>query len=179
LLFLEVSFTFYLKRKGRDIDIIEKYSTLYSKRIKLVFFLKEIDMSKIIVGVGVIITKEEKVLLGKRKGSHGSGTWGLPGGHLEYGETVEECACREALEETGLHIYKTKQETFTTDFFHEENKEAKHYITLFVSAQKWDGTPKVMEPNKCATWDWFEWDNLPSPLFIPVRNLLSNGFTLS
>ncbi len=50
------------------------------------------------VGVGVIVVKEGKVLLLQRKNSHGSGTWCFPGGHLEYGESLEECAKREVLE---------------------------------------------------------------------------------
>ena len=52
------------------------------------------------VGVGVLITKDDLVLLMKRQNSHGDGTWAPPGGHLEYGETPEECAMRETQEET-------------------------------------------------------------------------------
>ena len=54
------------------------------------------------VGVGVIVTKADRVLLIKRKGVHGQGTWSTPGGHLEYGESPEGCAARETLEETGV-----------------------------------------------------------------------------
>ncbi len=50
------------------------------------------------VGVGVLILRDGKVLLGRRKGSHGAGCWSAPGGHLEFGEAVEDCALREALE---------------------------------------------------------------------------------
>ena len=56
------------------------------------------------VGVGVLILRDGKVLLGRRKGSHGAGCWSAPGGHLEFGETLEDCAAREVLEETGLKI---------------------------------------------------------------------------
>ena len=56
------------------------------------------------IGVGVIVIKENKVLLGKRKGSHGEGEYAFPGGHLEYMETIEDCARRETLEETGIKI---------------------------------------------------------------------------
>lgn len=49
-------------------------------------------------GVGVMILKNGKVLLGKRKGSHGEGEFAFPGGHLEYMEGFADCARREVLE---------------------------------------------------------------------------------
>lgn len=60
---------------------------------------------KINVGVGVMIfDKDGMILLGKRKGSHGAGEYSFPGGHLEYGESFEECAKREVMEECGIEI---------------------------------------------------------------------------
>jgi 8-oxo-dGTP diphosphatase len=56
------------------------------------------------VGIGVFVWKDGKFLMGKRLGSHGSGTWSIPGGHLEFDETWQQCAVREVLEETGLKI---------------------------------------------------------------------------
>jgi 8-oxo-dGTP diphosphatase len=56
------------------------------------------------VGVGVIIMKDQKVLVGKRKRSHAPGTWNFPGGHLELNEEVFECAKREVQEEAGIKI---------------------------------------------------------------------------
>ena len=69
------------------------------------------------VGVGVIIVKEGKILLGKRKNAHGEGTWCPPGGHLELGESYEECAKRETFEETGLQIKNLQFITATNDIF--------------------------------------------------------------
>ncbi|MDD4531470.1 MAG: NUDIX domain-containing protein, partial [Candidatus Pacebacteria bacterium] len=71
---------------------------------------------KVGVGVGVMILKEGKVLLGKRSEDpekadselHGEGTWTMPGGKMEFGESFEEAPVREVLEETGLVIDKKK-----------------------------------------------------------------------
>jgi 8-oxo-dGTP diphosphatase len=127
-----------------------------------------------VTGVGVIVLKEEKVLLGKRKNSHGDGCWSFPGGHLEMFETWENCAKREVMEETGLKIKNLKYASATNDIF---QKEKKHYITIFIIADYDSGLISNMEPEKCSEWNWFSWNNLPAPLFHPIENLISQGFT--
>ena len=69
------------------------------------------------VGVAVIIAHNGRVLLLKRKGSHGEGTWAPPGGHLEFGESLEECAMRETLEETEIVIDNVQFVAITNDVF--------------------------------------------------------------
>jgi 8-oxo-dGTP diphosphatase len=125
------------------------------------------------VGVGVFIIKDKKILMGKRINSHGEGTWSLPGGHLEFFETFEDCAKREVMEETGLKISDVTFATATNDMFEKENK---HYITIFVKSKNPEGIVKVIEPDKCMEWGWFSWDNLPKPLFLPLKNLKKTDF---
>lgn len=125
------------------------------------------------VGVGIIVQSKGRVLLGLRTGSHGSGTWSVPGGHLEFGETIEQCAVREVLEETGLSIDEVKRGPYTNDVF---EAEGKHYVTIFVTASSESGEPKIMEPSKCSRWKWFRWSELPSPLFQPLETLLLSGY---
>jgi 8-oxo-dGTP diphosphatase len=124
------------------------------------------------VGMGVIVFRDGRVLLGRRKSSHGTGTWHMPGGHLEFGESLEGCARREVLEETGLNIKNPRFAAVTNDMF----EEGKHYITLFMLSEWESGEPMVMEPEKAESWEWFSWDNLPEPLFLPMQNLLKQGF---
>jgi len=125
------------------------------------------------VGVGVIIIKDKKVLLGQRKNAHGTGSWCPPGGHLEFMETIEDCARRETMEEVGLLIGDIQKPVFTEDFFKEENK---HYITMLVNTHWKSNEPQLLEPEKCAKWDWFSWDELPSPLFLPLQNHINKGY---
>lgn len=127
---------------------------------------KEFDVPR--VGVATFIFREGKTLLGKRLSPHGKGFWSVPGGHLEAGETIEECAKREVLEETNLHIHNIKRSLYTNDLFQESKK---HYITCFTLAESVEESPKVMEPEKCECWQWFDLDNLPSPLFLPIQQL--------
>jgi 8-oxo-dGTP diphosphatase len=125
------------------------------------------------IGVGVLVFRNGQLLLGQRRGSHGAGTWAPPGGHLEFGESVEACARREVLEETGLHVETVRPGPYTNDVF---DVEARHYVTLFVLAQSGVGEPAVLEPSRCAGWGWFSWMALPEPLFLPLANLRRQGF---
>lgn len=125
------------------------------------------------VGVGVIIRKDDQVLLGLRKGSHGATNWAPPGGHLEFGETPEQTAVREVTEETGLAIKDLKTVAFTNDIFEVEQK---HYITLFVVADYESGRVELREPEKCERWEWFDWDKLPQPLFLSMQHLLKQKY---
>lgn len=75
-----------------------------------------------LIGVAVIVINNGKVLLGKRKNSHGDGTWAFPGGHLELNESIEQCAHREIFEETGIGIKNLKYGPYTNDIFEREGK---------------------------------------------------------
>lgn len=126
-----------------------------------------------IVGVGVIILKGGKVLLGKRKSSHGAGSWSFPGGHLEFGESLENCAQREVEEEAGIKMENLRFAAITNNIFEKENK---HYLTVFMQADHASGVATLLEPEKCEQWEWFAWNNLPEPLFKPIQNLVKDGF---
>lgn len=115
------------------------------------------------------------MLLGKRKRAHGAGTWAFPGGHLEFNESIEDCAVREVFEETGLQVKNLRFGPYTNDIFSLENK---HYVTLFVIADYESGKPELKEPHKCEKWEWSEWPPSLEPHFLPIRNLLKRNFRL-
>ena len=125
------------------------------------------------VGVGVLVLRGGKVLLGRRRGSHGSGIWSAPGGRLEFGESIEECARRELREETSLELGPVTLGPFTNDLFAEVQEQ---YLTVFVIASQIVGDPVNAEPHKCEGWSWFHWSELPSPLFQPVQSLVASGY---
>lgn len=125
------------------------------------------------IGVGVVVLRQGLVLLGQRRGAHGAGSWALPGGHLEYGESVEACAARELLEETGLQAERFRRGPWVNDVFVAERR---HYVTLFVVAEGVSGEPERREPDKCLGWQWFHWQALPDPLFQPLHTLRGTGW---
>lgn len=121
------------------------------------------------VGVGVIITRGEEVLLLRRRNVHGSGYWSTPGGYLDFGESPEACALREVKEETGLDITNVTFRAVTNDLF---AAEGKHYMTLWMEGAYASGEAVVNAPYESAEVGWFAWDELPEPPFLPFRNLL-------
>lgn len=130
-------------------------------------------MNEARVGIGVFIFKDGKFLVGHREGSHGEGSWSVPGGHLEFGETFKQTAIREIAEETGLEIKDIKFGAVTNDIFKSENK---HYVTIWLTSQWKSGEPKILEPHKCAEQRWVDFDSLPKPLFLTWKQLFRGEF---
>jgi len=123
------------------------------------------------VGIGVLIFNGKNILLGKRMASHGSNSWSPPGGHLEFGESFEDCAIREVKEETGLTITTPEFLAITNDIFETEDK---HYVTIFLCAHfPEEQTIQNLEPEKTASWEWCDVNKLPANLFLPLQNLLA------
>ncbi len=120
------------------------------------------------VGVGVMVIKDGKVLLGRRKGSHGEGMFAWPGGHLEYMEKIEDCARREVKEETGMEIMNVR----FLRLMNLKEYAPKHYVDIGVIAEWKFGEPRVCEPDRCDGWDWYDLDALPSPLFSAIPSYL-------
>lgn len=108
-----------------------------------------------------MVFKNGKVLLSKRKGSHGMGEYAFPGGHLEFGESILDCARREVFEETGIKIKKIRFNRIANVTSYKE----KHYVDISLICEYASGTVTVMEPDKAEFWDWYELDSLPKPLF--------------
>ena len=138
-----------------------------------------------------------------RKGSHGAGEYALPGGHLEVGESWEQCAVREVLEETGLRI-QSAHFVFVTNNMVDSGA---HYVTIFMRAaaprvracfcSTWsdrcmkrllmsfvetahtarqDEEPQLREPAKCEGWQWCSWPDVPRPVFGPLELLLRSNY---
>lgn len=125
------------------------------------------------VGMGVFVLKDGKFLMQQRQGAHGEGTWALPGGHIEFGESFEDTARREVMEETGLEIKNIRFGGLTNDFFKDSNK---HYITVWMLSDWASGQECINEPEKCAAQSWYSFDDLPSPLFLSWQQLSETTF---
>jgi 8-oxo-dGTP diphosphatase len=130
------------------------------------------DTGALRVGIGVVVRRDGTLLLGLRRGSHGAGTWALPGGHPEPGEDDASCAARELREETGLVAVSCRPGPAPVIWTAETGVR---YLTRFVEADVPQGTPALREPAKCAEWRWVPVDALPQPLFGPIASWQSTG----
>jgi 8-oxo-dGTP diphosphatase len=131
-----------------------------------------------VIGVGLMIIKGNQILLGKRKGSHGAGEYGGIGGHMEHGETFEECALRELREECGPD-FKVKNVRFLC-VTNVRDYPPKHFVDVGFVCDWESGEPVVTEPDKLEGWRWYGLDALPAPLFCADPNYiiaLKNGQT--
>lgn len=120
------------------------------------------------VGLGVMVIKDGRVLLGKRKGSHGEGEYAWPGGHLEYMESIVEAAKREVREETGMEIKNVR----FLRLLNLKEYAPKHYVDIGMIAEWKSGEPKVLEPDRIESWAWYDMDKLPQPLFFTTPSYL-------
>ena len=129
-------------------------------------------------GVGVmILNKNKQVLLGKRHVDpekadselEGEGTWTMPGGKLDFGESFEECAKREVFEETEITI-----DTPEVICVNNDKTENAHFVTVGLLVKDCSQEPKVMEPDEITEWKWFDLNDLPSPMYFPSAEMIEN-----
>ena len=138
---------------------------------------------KVGTGFGIVLEKDGKILLGRRhtdpdkadSAFRSSGEWCLPGGKLDWGESLEDGAIREVEEETGIKI-KDPQVISV----HNCINEHAHFVTVGLVAHTWKGEAEVLEPDEIEEWDWFDLKDLPSPRYFPsfevIENYIENKF---
>ena len=112
--------------------------------------------SRPFVGVGVVVLKEEDVLLIRRGRPPRLGEWSLPGGAQSVGETVQETARREVLEETGVHIQNPEFLEVVDSIIKDDDGRVKFHYTLIDYWANWaSGTPQSADDAQHAEWVHF------------------------
>lgn len=123
------------------------------------------------VGVGILIVDSAgRVLLTLRLRPPEAGHWSIVGGKLDYLETLEQCAVREALEEVGLHVAIDSLLCVTDHLLPRENQ---HWVSPAYLGRVLRGEAQNCEPHKTRAVQWFPLDQLPSNLTITARNAIS------
>ena len=105
-----------------------------------------------VIGVGAVVIHRERVLLVQRGNAPYRGLWCIPGGRVQYGETLQHAAEREILEETGITI-KAKQPVYTFEIIDTENDEHPlHYVVIDLEADYVSGDIKPDDDALDAKW---------------------------
>jgi mutator protein MutT len=140
--------------------------------------MEHVTQKGVRVGVGVIIERDGKILVGKRLAEYAP-SFSIPGGWVEQGETFEQAAIREIKEETGLDIVDPKVIAVTnnTSTF---QKTGIHGVSVILLVHEVVGEPVLVEPHKCSEWLWCDPGQLPDPHFDASKKAvacyLSNTF---
>ncbi|MBP6925927.1 MAG: NUDIX domain-containing protein [Candidatus Pacebacteria bacterium] len=122
------------------------------------------------IGVGIIIVnKDNKILFGKRV-YQGMPCWCLPGGKLEFGESLVDAVVRETKEECNIDIQNPQQISISEGFNHDKNIQ---FVTIGYMTREFTGTVVNNEPHVFTDWQWFSFDNLPENIFGPSRDILN------
>lgn len=122
-------------------------------------------MYKIPAYVGIILKKENQVLLVKRTNTDwASGCWNFPGGLLEEQETLINAAIREAQEEVGVTISPKALELVHVLHVLKNEQNTKDIFGFYFMTQRWQSTPINNEPHRHSEIGWFDINNLPEKI---------------
>jgi ADP-ribose pyrophosphatase YjhB (NUDIX family) len=95
-----------------------------------------------LVGVGVMLTRDNSLLLVKRKFEPDAGYWAIPGGHLDLGEKIEDAAEREAYEETGFIVKVSKLAGIIDKIMYDNDGNVEyHYVLINYFVEQIQGDP--------------------------------------
>lgn len=119
------------------------------------------------VSAGAMIFNEKKELFLSKRSKNATnerGCWEVPGGKVNFGETLQDAVKREIKEEYGVDIELIEQFPAAN---HLIPSEKQHWVpTTFLAKIKKGQKPKILEPDKCDAIGWFALNTLPHPLSI-------------
>ena len=124
------------------------------------------------VGLGLILLKDDKVLLAQRKrADNGRGEYGGPGGTLEPGEGLENSILRELAEECGPDV-SVKNLRMICAINYRSGQTPTHWVGIGFCGDYAGGEIRLMEPDIHGAWGWHSLEDLPNPMYWPIARYI-------
>jgi 8-oxo-dGTP diphosphatase len=125
--------------------------------------------------VHVIPVRGEEILLSQRYNTgFGDGFYSFIAGHVEAGESVTDTAVREAREEANITL--TREDLDFAHVLHRRSKDGLVYIDFFFTVAHWQGTPAILEPDRCSELRWAACDALPEKTLPYIYHIVQSIF---
>jgi len=127
---------------------------------------------KMIASSYLILIEDGKILLSRRfQTGYMDGHYSLPAGHVDEGETIEDCLVREVKEEIGITV--KKKDIKLVHVMHRKEKDIR--LDFFYTTDGYTGTVKNMEPEKCDDLKWFELNKLPKNILLYIKQAIEKS----
>lgn len=132
------------------------------------------ERNKSVPATYMIFMKEGKILLGRRKNTGYYDDWyGVPAGHVDADELPISAGIREVKEEIGVNV-DVKDIKFAHSLYRTAHDETGDRSDYFFIVEKWNGEPRIMEPEKCSDLQWFPIDELPENMIHHEKSAIEN-----
>ena len=121
----------------------------------------------------LIFNENREILLQKRSDD---GKWGIPGGSMELGETIEETVYREVLEETGLTVKELKLfNIYSGKSQHHiyPNGDEVYFVNIMFKTNKYTGKLQIKD-NESTELKFFKMDEIPTDITKPCKNVIED-----
>lgn len=118
--------------------------------------------------VATLLIQDGKILLGRRTDNHQFSGWQCPGGYLQKGESAEQAANRLSLKKAGIKISTLRSGPYSNNIFPDH-----HTVTLYIIAEAYQIENRACFENSVSQWRWFDCNELPALLFLPLKILTS------
>lgn len=125
------------------------------------------------IGIGIVVIKDDQVLLCRRGKPPNVGSWTLPGGAQDVGETCEEAARRELFEETGLTVGELFFCAHVDTIRQDAAGRVRFHYTILDFAARWSGGEPIAGSDVSAV-EWASLDTLePYELWSEAHRIIA------
>ena len=132
--------------------------------------MKERCSVHLTIGLLIINEKNEILMMKRCNTGYMDGMYGFISGHVEEGESLKQAIARETLEEAGIKIKEEDIETICMI----RRSDNDNYINFFLKCNKFEGTPTIMEKDKCDDLRWIDINNIPENTITAEKRAIYN-----